>query len=127
MQNTAKRTVIFTITDNCYQQNHVACLVQIRLTCRGLIQLKWKNIFIFYTQYIVLGWGETMKEKMSGELKNSVEEKDIQTTNGNIRLNEIHIIHAFIHTIGKCIAMGAKVKKQLNLRGKPGKESVTEL
>lgn len=59
---------------------------------------------------------------MSGELKNSVEEKDIQTTNGNIRLNEIHIIHSFIHTIGKCIAMGAKVKKQLNL-GKLGKVS----
>ena len=57
MQNTTQRTVIFT------QENHVASLVHIRLTCHGLIQLKWKNIFIFYIQYIVLGLGETMKEK----------------------------------------------------------------
>lgn len=64
-----KDSHIFTITANCYQENHIACLVHIRLTCRGLIQLQWKNIFIFYIQYIVLGLGETMKEKWVGSLK----------------------------------------------------------
>lgn len=81
-----------------------------------------KYFYLLHSIYCTwFGWNN--EGKMSGELKNSVEEKDIQTSNGNIRLNEIHIIYSFIHIIGKYIAMEAKVKKQLNLIGRLGKVS----
>lgn len=58
----------------------------------------------------MLCFDETIQEKWSGELKNPMGEKGVQTTNENLRLDETHILQ-------ESIAVGAKGKKQVNGQG----------